>query len=79
MSYATPVAFMDERDVAKCCKWFFTSHKYSPTTSKQITRFLDSWGTSRAESVEVAQCHIDNAFRNMSYDDNYSLLSERAQ
>lgn len=77
MSYATPVAFMDERDESKCWRWFFTSHKYSPTTSKQITRFLNSWGTSRDKSIEVAQCHIDSAYKNMAYDDNNSLLSER--
>lgn len=76
MSYATPVAFRDDRDVAKCNKWFFTSHKYSPTTSKQITCFLNSENTSRAESVETGQHAIDNAYANMMYDDNNCLHSE---
>jgi len=76
MSYATPVAFKDDRDVAKCSKWFFTSHKYSPTTSKQITCFLNSQGTSRVDSVETGQHGIDNAYKNMMYDDNNCLHSE---
>jgi hypothetical protein len=79
MSYATPVAFKDDSDNARCHKWFFTSHKYSPTTSKQITRFLNAYAGGRADGIEVNQHHIDSAYRNMSYDDNYSLLSARAQ
>ena len=79
MSYATPVAFKDDSDSARCNKWFFTSHKYSPTTSKQITRFLNAYAGGRADGIEVDQHNIDSAFKNMSYDDNYSLLSARAQ
>jgi hypothetical protein len=75
MSYATPVAFKDDNDNARCNEWFFTSHKYSPTTSKQITRFLNAYAGGRAGGHEVHQKFIDNAYSNMYYDADWELLS----
>lgn len=75
MSYSTPVAFKDDNDNAKCNEWFFTSRKYSPTTSKQITRFLNAYAGGRAGGHEVDQMHIEHAYRNCYSNDNYVLLS----
>ena len=75
MSYATPVAFKDDNDNARCNEWFFTSRKYSPTTSKQITRFLNAYAGGRAGGHEVEQSFIDNAYTNMAENGNHVLLS----
>lgn len=75
VSYDTPVAFRDDTRNSKCSKWLFTSRKYSPTTSKQITRFLGSQGSSRDDSYEVGQHHIDSAYSNVVYGHNNCLYS----
>lgn len=79
MSYATPVAFKDDNDNAKCNEWFYTEHKYSPTTSKQITRFLNACANGRGGSHEVHQSHINSAYDNCYYDSNNVLLSRWQQ
>jgi len=75
MSYATAVAFKDDNENARCNEWFFTSHKYSPTTSKQITCFLNAYAGGRAGGHEVSQSHIDNAYTNMADNGNHVLIS----
>ena len=76
VSYDTPVAFRDDTRDSKCTKWLFTSRKYSPTTSKQITRFLGSQGSSRDDSYEIAQHHIDSAYDSVVYGHNICLYSK---
>ena len=76
VSYDTPVAFRDDSVSSRCSKWLFTSRKYSPTTSKQITRFLGSQGSSRDDSYEVGQHHIDSAHANVAYGHNNCLYSQ---
>lgn len=76
VSYETPVAFRDDTDASRCTEWLFTSRKYSPTTSKQITCFLGSQGSSRDVSYEVGQHHIDSAHANVVYGHNNCLYSE---
>ena len=75
MSYATPVAFKDDNENARCNEWFFTSHKYSPTTSKQITRFLNAYAGGREGGHEVSQHNIDSAYTNMADNGNHVLIS----
>ena len=57
VSYRTPVAY------AKDGEWRYTSQKYSPTTSKQITRFLNARIGGRANAVEVPQYLIDDIYK----------------
>ncbi len=61
VSYATPVAF------AINGLWHYTSWKYSPTTSKQITRFLNAITGGRCNALEVEQDEI-NTIANKSFD-----------
>jgi len=79
MSYATPVAFKDDNDNAKCHEWFYTERKYSPTTSKQITRFLNAYAGGRAGGHEVSQSHIDSAYTNMADNGNHVLISRASR
>jgi len=53
VSYKTPVAY------ALDGLWHYTSRKYSPTTSKQITRFLNARVGGRTNALEVNQQEID--------------------
>ena len=76
VSYDTPVAFRDDTSDSRCTEWLFSSRKYSPTTSKQVTRFLVSQGSCRAVSYEVGQHHIDSAYANVVHGHNNCLYSE---
>jgi len=53
VSYQTPVAYSIEG------LWHYTSHKYSSTTSKQITRFLNARIGGRANASEVSQQEVN--------------------
>tara|TARA_B100001248_G_scaffold141407_1_gene106157 strand:- start:143 stop:409 length:267 start_codon:yes stop_codon:yes gene_type:complete len=61
VSYATPVAF------AINGLWHYTSWKYSSTTSKQITIFLNAKTGGRANALEVEQEEINTIARNFCY------------
>jgi len=53
VSYRTPVAYAIDG------LWHYTSWKYSSTTSKQITRFLNATTGGRANALEVEQDEIN--------------------
>ena len=57
VSYRTPVAFAEDG------LWHYTSQKFSPTTSEQITRFLNARIGGRANAVEVPQYLIDDIYK----------------
>ena len=57
VSYATPVAYSIGG------LWHYTSQKYSPTTSKQITRFLNARIGGRANALEVNQEEVDHMYK----------------
>ena len=69
VSYATPVAYSIDG------QWRYTSQKYSSTTSKQITRFLNARIGGRANASEVNQQEVDRIY-NKHFRSDTSLSSE---
>lgn len=69
VSYRTPVAYSIGG------LWHYTSQKYSPTTSKQITRFLNARIGGRANALEVNQEEVDHMYKTNFLEDT-SLSSE---
>ena len=69
VSYQTPVAYAIDG------LWHYTSHKYSSTTSKQITRFLNARIGGRANALEVGQDEVDNIY-NKHFRSDTSLSRE---
>jgi len=69
VSYATPVAYSIDG------LWHYTSQKYSSTTSKQITRFLNARIGGRANASEVNQQEVDRIY-NKHFRSDTSLSSE---
>lgn len=59
VSYWTPVAYAIDG------LWHYTSTKYSPTTSKQITRFLNAKTGGRGNALEVEQEEIEKIYKNL--------------
>lgn len=69
VSYQTPVAYAIDG------LWHYTSHKYSRTTSNQITRFLNARIGGRANALEVNQDKVTNIY-NKCFRSDTSLSSE---
>ena len=69
VSYRTPVAYAIDG------LWHYTSQKYSPTTSKQITRFLNARIGGRANALEVNQSEVDHVY-NKHFRSDTSLSRE---
>ena len=59
VSYWTPVAYAIDG------LWHYTATKYSPTTSKQITRFLNARIGGRGNALEVEQEEIEKIYKNV--------------
>lgn len=69
VSYRTPVAYAIDG------LWHYTSQKYSSTTSKQITRFLNARIGGRANALEVNQSEVDAVY-NKHFRSDTSLSRE---
>lgn len=80
VSYWTPIAFRDSTWCEGNQKWFYTSAKFSPTTSKQLTIFLNAKAGGHENCIEVAQSHIEDAYKQFDEDNvqvnNRCLISE---
>jgi len=63
VSYRTPVAYSIDG------LWHYTSQKYSPTTSKQITRFLNARIGGRVNALEVNQEEVDHIYKTKFLED----------
>jgi len=63
VSYKTPVAYSIDG------LWHYTSQKYSPTTSKQITRFLNARIGGRVNALEVNQEEVDHIYKTKFLED----------
>ena len=65
MSYTTPVALKYFNSDGSESKWFFTRHKFSSTTSRQITCFLNAQGEGRKGGVETDHVYIAEGMKEM--------------
>ena len=50
---AETLGHLDIFDMVRDSNWYYTAQKYSPTTSKQVTRFLNTVCGGRENATEV--------------------------
>ena len=50
---AETMGHLDIFDMVRDSNWYYTAHKYSPTTSKQVTCFLNEVCGGRKNATEV--------------------------
>ena len=49
---------MSDSEILHNCNWYYTDEKYSVTTSKQVTRFLNSVCGGRSNATEMPHKHF---------------------
>jgi hypothetical protein len=58
---------MSDSQILENCNWYFTDEKYSVTTSKQVTRFLNSVCGGRENATEMPHKYFREAIETGLY------------
>ena len=58
---------MSDSQILENCNWYFTDEKYSVTTSKQVTRFLNSVCGGRENATEMPDKYFREAIETGLY------------